>query len=75
MKAIISAVVVFFATLYLSMAVFLPKVLELPAGEKAGMYSNLWLLGTMIIGVTFSYLIFKFLEKSEKRKTRRLKIF
>jgi len=63
MKAMICAVVVFFATLYLSMTVFLPKVLELPAGGKAGLYSNIWLFGTFTVCVVFALITFKLSER------------
>jgi len=63
MKAIIWAIVAFFATLGLSMTIFLPKVLELPAGEKAGLYSNIWLLGTFTVCVIFALIAFRLLGR------------
>ena len=71
LKATIWAIVVFIATLGLSIAIFLPKVFELPGGQKAGMYSNFWLFGTPLAATLFAWLTYVILEiRNEKQGIR-----
>jgi len=59
MRVLISATTVFLTTLLTSIYLFLPKIYALPRGQKAGMYSNLWLLGTIAVAVILSSLIIR----------------
>jgi len=72
MKQVLWAVVVFLVLLGSSIGIFLPRIFELPGGTKAGIYSNLWLLGTAIGAPLFSWLVYVVLElRKEKREMRR----
>lgn len=71
MKSGISAILVFLGTLGLSIIILLPRVLELPGGQKAGMYSNLWLFGTPLLAAIFAWLTYVTLEiRKEKQGVR-----
>lgn len=71
MKPTIWVIMVFITTLGLSIVIFLPKVFELPGGQKAGMYSNLWLFGTPLVAALFAWLTYVILEIRKEKQGRR----